>query len=122
MSSSYNEHRIHINYHGKTYTRLSELAKAANISTKTIQNRWSSGIRNLNDLLSRKALPTSNAGPIPISYKKHNYPSLKDFARAYYKLSYSRVLALYMLGPSPTIRVKSCNRWPKTPGHIQRTT
>lgn len=56
MSSSYDEHRIHINYHGKTYTRLSDLAKAANISTKTIQNRWSGGIRNLNDLLSQRTL------------------------------------------------------------------
>lgn len=97
MSASYNEHRIHINYHGKTYTRLSDLAKAANISTKTIQSRWSSGIRNLNDLLSRQALSTSNAGPIPIRYGKHNYASLKDFARVH-KLSYPRVLSLYRLG------------------------
>lgn len=54
-------------------------------------------IRNLNDLLSRQALSTSNAGPIPIRYGKHNYASLKDFARAH-ELSYPRVLSLYGLG------------------------
>lgn len=49
-----------INYNGKHYNSLSQLARDYNISIPTIQTRWQKGIRNPEELI---AIPNLNDLP-----------------------------------------------------------
>lgn len=99
--ANYHRHRIKIEYNGKIYTRLSDLAKAASIPASKLNERWQLGIRSLHDLLYDGDLSTINQGKIPIDYHDHHYESLREFARAY-KLSYDRLREFIRLGVSDT--------------------
>lgn len=62
QKSHYNVQRINIEYRGHTYTRLADLAHAANIPTNKVNRRWHDGIRRLDQLLYDGNLPTTNNG------------------------------------------------------------
>ena len=58
-----------INYNGKHYNSLSQLARDYNISIPTIQTRWQKGIRNPKELIE-PTIASSTAKPIDWHGKK----------------------------------------------------
>ncbi|NJJ54182.1 hypothetical protein [Lactobacillus crispatus] len=64
-----------INYNGKHYNSLSQLARDYNISIPTIQTRWQKGIRNPEELI---AIPNLNK---KIIWEGKEYQSKKDLFR-----------------------------------------
>lgn len=106
----YDRHIIDVDYHGKHYTHITSLAKAAGISAQKINQRWSDGIRDVNKLVYRGELPIEFHGSIEITYNGKYFESLKEFARAN-GLVYNRLRSLYRRGiHDPEILIEKAQR------------
>ncbi|MBD5430530.1 hypothetical protein [Lactobacillus sp.] len=85
--------KVKIEYKGKIYYRLADLAHDYGISAKLVSDRWHKGHRNPKDLLEKGKLFTISPYAHQITYQGTTYNSARDFARKH-DLIYGKVLSL----------------------------
>ncbi|MBD5430892.1 MAG: hypothetical protein HDR41_00230 [Lactobacillus sp.] len=88
--------KIDLEYKGKHYYRIADLAKDYGISTSLVSSRWHSGHRSPADLVKKGALNTISP-PHTIVYQNQMFDSAKDFCKQH-KLPYQKVLRLMKKG------------------------
>ncbi|QNQ83772.1 hypothetical protein FP435_04605 [Lactobacillus sp. PV037] len=88
--------KVELEYQGKKYFRLVDLAHDYDIPARLVSYRWHSGHRNPADLVQKGRLNTRSANHT-IFYKGETFLSAKEFSRKY-KLLYQKVLILIKKG------------------------
>lgn len=86
--------KVLIEYKGKEYTHLEDFAKDYGVKTSIVKDRYERGHRNPEELLYAGRIPFKFTGSHKIVYKGVEYPSLKQFCKAF-KLNYRKALTLW---------------------------